>query len=111
LDEPIIGAPGSGVWRDYWLATDYRDGKPPPIVAEAATFESELQAVASGLGISITAEAASRFYARPGLRFPRITDIAPCEVAVALPKNPTAAARSFADVAVRATAGRGASPP
>jgi DNA-binding transcriptional LysR family regulator len=106
LDDPIIGAPGSGVWRDYWLATDYREGKPPPLVAEVATFETELQAVASGLGISITAEAAARFYARPGLRFPRITDITPCEVAVALPPFPTAAARSFADVAVSATAGR-----
>jgi DNA-binding transcriptional LysR family regulator len=103
LDEPIIGAPGSGAWRDYWLACEYRDGAPPPVVAEVATFESELQAVASGLGISITAEAASRFYARPGLRFPRIADITPCEVAVALPPFPTPAARAFADAAVSAS--------
>ncbi len=56
---------------------------------EAATFEAEFQAIASGRGISITAEAAARFYARPGLRFPRIVDILPCEVAVALPPDPT----------------------
>ena len=103
LAEPIIAAPGHGIWRDYWLACDYRDGVPPPVVGEAATFESELQAVATGRGISITAEAAARFYARPGLRFPRISDIAPCEVAVALPLSPTAAARTFADVAVTAS--------
>jgi DNA-binding transcriptional LysR family regulator len=102
LDEPIIGAPGEGVWRDYWLACDHRDGKPPPVVAEVATFETELQAVASGRGISITAEAAARFYARPGIRFPRIADIAPCEVAVALPRRPTPAAGAFAEVAVGA---------
>ncbi|MCW2986705.1 MAG: Transcriptional regulator, LysR family [Conexibacter sp.] len=100
LAEPIIAAPGSGVWRDYWLATDYRDGVPPPVVAEVATFETELQAVATGRGISITAEAAARFYARPGLRFPRISDIDPCEVAVALPPDPTPAAEAFAELAV-----------
>jgi DNA-binding transcriptional LysR family regulator len=102
LDEPIIGAPGRGVWRDYWLACDYRNGDPPPVVAEVATFETEFQAVASGRGISITAEAAARFYARPGIRFPRITDIPPCEVAVALPKPATPAARAFAEVAIGA---------
>lgn len=102
LDEPLIGSPGPGVWRDYWLACDYRDGEPPTVAAEVSTFETELQAVASGRGISITAEAAARFYARPGLRFPRIADIPACEVAVALPKVPTPAARAFADVAISA---------
>jgi DNA-binding transcriptional LysR family regulator len=100
LDEPIIAAPGAGTWRDYWLCCEYRDGRPPRVVGEAATFEGELQAVASGRGISITAEAAGRFYARPGLRFPRIADIPPCEVAVALPPDPTPAARAFAEIAV-----------
>jgi DNA-binding transcriptional LysR family regulator len=99
LDEPIIAAPGEGPWRDYWLCCEYRDGAPPPVVDEAATFEAEFQAVASGRGISITAEAAARFYARPGLRFPRIADIPPCEVAVALPPDPTPAARAFAEIA------------
>jgi DNA-binding transcriptional LysR family regulator len=103
LDEPIIAAPGEGVWRDYWLCSEYRHGEPPPVVGEAATFEAELQAVASGRGISVTAEAAARFYARPGLRFPRIADIPPCEVAVALPPDPTPTARLFAEVAVTAT--------
>jgi DNA-binding transcriptional LysR family regulator len=107
LADPIIAAPGSGLWRDYWLCCDYRDGVAPPVVGEAATFESELQAVAAGRGISFTAEAVARFYARPGLRFPRIADIAPCEVAVALPPAPTPAARGFAEVAVTAGAGVG----
>jgi DNA-binding transcriptional LysR family regulator len=102
LGEPIIAAPGSGTWRDYWLACEYRDGVPPNVVGVAATFESELQAVASGRGISMTAEAAARFYARPGLRFPRISDIPPCEVAVALPAGATPAAQAFARVAVAA---------
>lgn len=100
LDEPIIAAPGDGPWRDYWLGSEYREGVAPRVVAEAATFEAEFQAVASGRGISITAEAAARFYARPGLRFPRIVDIPPCEVAVALPRDPTPAACAFAEIAV-----------
>jgi DNA-binding transcriptional LysR family regulator len=102
LGEPIIAAPGSGVWRDYWLLCEYRGGASPDVVGEAATFESELQSVATGRGISVTAEAAARFYARPGLRFPRISDIPPCEVAVALPAGATPAARAFARIAVEA---------
>jgi DNA-binding transcriptional LysR family regulator len=102
LGEPIVAAPGRGTWRDYWLGCEYRDGVPPNVVAEVATFESELQTVASGRGISITAEAAARFYARPGLRFPRIADMPPCEVAVAIPAGATPAARAFARVAVAA---------
>jgi DNA-binding transcriptional LysR family regulator len=102
LDEPIIAAPGHNAWRDYWLCCEYRGGGEPPVVGEEATFEGEFQAVASGRGISITAHAAARFYARPGLRFPRISDIPPCEVAVALPHDPTPAARVFAEIAIAA---------
>ncbi len=99
LDEPIIAAPGVGVWRDYWLACAYRKGQPPNVVHEAPTFESEFQAVASGRGISITPIAASRFYARPGLAFPEIEDIPSCCVSVALPQRATLLAREFAMVA------------
>lgn len=100
LNEPIIAAPGQGIWRDYWLACSYRGGKAPNVVYEAFTFEAELQAVASGRGISITASAASRFYSRPGLAFPRIKDIPACHVSVALPLRPTPLARDFANVAI-----------
>jgi DNA-binding transcriptional LysR family regulator len=104
LPEPIIAAPGSGPWRDYWLCCEHRDGSPPPVVGEAPTFESELQAVATGRGISIVPEAAARYYARPGLRFPRIADLPPCEVAVALGPDASPAARAFATVAVELAA-------
>ena len=29
LLEPLVAAPGSGTWRDYWLGCDYRNGEPP----------------------------------------------------------------------------------
>ncbi|WP_317202292.1 LysR family transcriptional regulator [Janthinobacterium sp.] len=100
LDEPIVAAPGNGVWRDYWLATTYRKNESPNIVYEAPTFESEFQAVASGKGISITPIAASRFYARPGLAFPNISDMPPCVVSIALPKRASPLAREFSQVAI-----------
>jgi DNA-binding transcriptional LysR family regulator len=99
LDDPIIAAPGKGVWRDYWLANAYRKSSKPNVVYEAPTFESEFQAVASGKGISITPIAASRFYARPGLAFPKIKDMPPCHVSIALPKKASPLAREFAQVA------------
>ncbi|MFE4667565.1 LysR family transcriptional regulator [Streptomyces sp. NPDC056716] len=101
LDQPIVAAPGSGTWRDYWLLLDHRGDSAPPVVYEAATFEAELQAVASGRGISITPATAARFYARPGLAFPVITDATWCDVAVVLPPSPLPAARRFADLARR----------
>jgi DNA-binding transcriptional LysR family regulator len=99
LDQPIVAAPGGGTWRDYWLLNDHRHGDAPPVVYEAATFEAELQAVASGRGISITPATAARFYARPGLAFPVIADASWCDVAVVLPPEPLPAARHFARLA------------
>jgi len=100
LEESFVAAPGAGIWRDYWLANHYRQGTSPKIVYEAPTFESEFQAVASGKGISITPMAASRFYARPGLAFPVIRDMPPCEVSIALPNKASALAREFTQMAV-----------
>lgn len=82
LDEPIIAAPLPGIWRDYWLANDYRNNRPASVVLEVATVESELQAVAMGRGISITAESTARFYARPGVVFRDILDMRECTIAI-----------------------------
>lgn len=83
VDEPIVAAPLKGVWRDYWLALDYRGGRPPNVTFEVATVESELRAVASGRGISITAQSTASYYARPGVVFVPISDMAECTIAVA----------------------------
>ncbi|RJG40373.1 LysR family transcriptional regulator [Mesorhizobium sp. DCY119] len=90
LDEPFIAAPGNGVWRDYWLASQYRQGKPARVVFEAATVDSELQAVALRKGISITAESTARFYARPGVTFRKISNMDDCIIAIGhrQPANP-----------------------
>jgi len=103
LDEPIVAAPGNGGWRDYWILASYRDG-PPEVVYQAATFEAELQAVALGRGLSIVPETAARIYARPGVRFVPITDLPPCEVAVARAPEAPRSADNFARLAVEVVA-------
>ncbi|MEV8148440.1 LysR family transcriptional regulator [Arthrobacter sp. NPDC080073] len=75
LDEPIIVAPQSaGGWRDYWLAADARQGKPPIVAAEAATYEAEATMVARGVGLSFTTSSMVRLYDRPGIHFVPIID-------------------------------------
>lgn len=83
LDEPFIAAPKPGVWRDYWLAGDHRAANPARVVFEAATVDSELQAVATRKGISITAESTAKYYARPGIEFRPLLDMPHCSIAIA----------------------------
>jgi DNA-binding transcriptional LysR family regulator len=99
LKEAMIAAPGEGVWRDYWLLNGYRENQVAKVVYEAATFESEFQAVATGKGISITPLAAARFYARPGLAFRVISDMPPCKVSIVLPSQASKIAREFTKLA------------
>lgn len=82
LDEPIVASTTAGVWRDYWLANDYRHNRPAHVSFEASTVECELQAVASGKGISITAESTAKYYSRPGVVFKTIVDMRDCVMAV-----------------------------
>lgn len=84
LDEPLVGAPAADDdWQRFWLLSDYRDGRPASIVAEADSHEAELQIVASGRAISVTCAASSRYYKRPGIVFVPITDVSPSHVVVA----------------------------
>ncbi|RFA10696.1 LysR family transcriptional regulator [Subtercola boreus] len=75
LDEPIVVAPSSaGIWRDYWMALDARQGRPAVIAAEAATYEAETMLVSTGIGVSFTTSSMVRLYVRPGIRFVPIVD-------------------------------------
>lgn len=102
LDEPIIAAPTPGAWRDYWLASEYRDPiRPARVVLEVATVESELQAVAMGRGISITADSTARYYARPGVVFRPIVDMLECVIAVGYRGVPNRLMADFVSVVKR----------
>ena len=98
LDEPIVAAPVPGIWRDYWLASSYRAGRPAKVAYEAATVESELQAVASGRGISITSESTASYYARPGVVFRPITDMQKCVIAIGHRGRPSKLVADFISV-------------
>jgi DNA-binding transcriptional LysR family regulator len=99
LDEPIVAAPGGGIWRDYWLAIQHRQGRPAKVSFEAATVESELQAVASGKGISITSESTGNYYARPGVVFRPIDDMPECVIAIGFRPTPNSLVADFIQLA------------
>jgi DNA-binding transcriptional LysR family regulator len=83
-DEPFIATPPeSGWWRDYWLATDEREGQPVTIGAIARNPDEWLTAIANGYGVSLTPEATARFYQRPGVAYRPVTGVSPSQVGVA----------------------------
>lgn len=106
LDEPIIAAPVPGPWRDYWLANQHRNGSPANVVFEAATVESELQAVATGKGISITADSTAKYYARPGVAFRKIVDMPECAIAIGYRGKPNGPLADFMTVATKVAQAR-----
>lgn len=79
---PVVSALGAGVWRDYWLASDLLNGETLNVVFEVATLDSELLAVATQKGISITAESTAKYYARPGVTFRSLSDFPDCKISV-----------------------------
>src|SRR6218665_358304 len=99
LDEPIVVAPKSaGRWREYWFAADARDGRPPQIAAEAATYEAEATLVARGVGLSFTTSSMVRLYNRPGIQFVPILDRPTSYTAIAwCPERLTTPARRLVE--------------
>ncbi|MFE5833722.1 LysR substrate-binding domain-containing protein [Streptomyces sp. NPDC056488] len=83
-DEPFAAtATESGWWRDCWLATDERDGRPIKIGAIANNPDEWLTAIANGYGVSLTPEVTARFYRRPGVTYRPVTGVSPSQVGVA----------------------------
>lgn len=87
-DEPFVAArPETGWWRDYWLATDERDGHPVRIGAVTDHPDEWLNAIANGYGIALAPASAARFYARPGVTYRPVTGVSPTWMAVAWPAS------------------------
>ncbi|MGC0330525.1 DNA-binding transcriptional LysR family regulator [Streptomyces sp. SAI-170] len=88
LDEPFVAAPAqTGAWRDHWLATEERAGRPPRIGAVTEHPDDWLTAIANGHGIALAPESAARYYARPGIAYRPLTGVGPTRVAVAWPPH------------------------
>ncbi|MDJ0466587.1 LysR family transcriptional regulator [Streptomyces sp. H27-C3] len=84
LDEPFVATPPeSGWWREYWLASDERGGRPVRVGGVARNPDEWLAAIASGYGISLTPAATARFYRRPDVVYRPVTGVSPSQVAVA----------------------------
>lgn len=84
LDEPFVAASvETGAWRDYWLATGERGGRPPRVGAVTDQPDEWLSAIANGYGIALAPESGARFYARPGLTYRPVTGVGPSVVGVA----------------------------
>jgi DNA-binding transcriptional LysR family regulator len=82
--EPFVAAPAeTGAWRDYWLASDEREGHPPRIGAVTDQPDEWLNAIANGYGVALAPESANRFYARPGITYRPVVGVSPTQVAVA----------------------------
>jgi len=85
-DEPFVAAPAqTGFWRDYWLATTERQGRPVRIGAVTDQPDAYLTAIANGDGIALVPESAARYYARPGITYRPVTGVSPSQVGVAWP--------------------------
>jgi DNA-binding transcriptional LysR family regulator len=84
LDEPFLALPTSaGAMRDFWLATDHRDGRPARIAAEITNTDEAYEAVASGIGICLLAAGNAPIFAREGLIMLPVSDLSPAELVLA----------------------------
>ncbi len=90
LPEPMLASPRpAGVWRDYWLLAEHRDGQEATVTLEVSGPDHELQAVAAGRGIIVTSATLERYYRRPGVCFIAIDGLEPTEIALAWPAGST----------------------
>jgi DNA-binding transcriptional LysR family regulator len=102
LDAPFVARRAPAYWRDFWLATDHRDGHPARIGAEAATVDECFEAILTNRGMAFTQLSSQRFYARPGISFVPVKGIPPTSVSVAWRRDAeTPLVREFIELARR----------
>ena len=82
--EPFLALPHSaGPQRDYWLATDARDGRPPRIGAEIASTDETYEALADGRGVCLLAVGNAPLITLGGVTTRPVRGVAPCQLALA----------------------------
>jgi DNA-binding transcriptional LysR family regulator len=84
LDEPFLALPaGAGPLRDYWLALEARDGRPPRIGAEIASTDETYEAIVGGQGICLLAAGNAPLIAREGVITRPVRGLSPTQLALA----------------------------
>lgn len=82
--DPFIALPvEAGPARDYWLGGDVRDAKRATVGAEAATVEERLELVGLERGLLLLPEGSVPLYRWPGIVAKPVSDLPPCELAIA----------------------------
>lgn len=84
VDEPFLALPRSaGRLRDYWLATDAREGRPVRIGAEVASTEETYEALVAGLGVVLLAVGNAPLITLGGVVTRPVSGIAPSRFVLA----------------------------
>lgn len=84
LGEPFLALPSSaGPLREYWLAADARDGKPPVIGAEISSVGETYEALMDGRGIVLLASGNAPLVALDGVITCPVRGLSPSQLALA----------------------------
>lgn len=87
-------------WRNYWLATESRQGEPVRVGADVATVDECFEAILAERGVAFSQASTQRFYSRPSLAFVPVTDIPPTALSIAWRTDVASkAVRDFIDTA------------
>jgi len=84
LDEPFLALPrGAGPLRDYFLALDARQGRPPRIGAEITSTDETYEALLDGRGICLVAAGNAPLIALDGVITRPVRGVSPSVLALA----------------------------
>jgi DNA-binding transcriptional LysR family regulator len=84
VNEPAAALPASaGAQRDFWLAIDARNGRPPRVAAEVSGADEKFEIVSSGAAITLLAEGNAGIYSREGIVCIPVRGLEPARLAVA----------------------------
>lgn len=82
-DQPFVARNAPEKWRDFWLATQSREGHPVRLGTQVSTVDECFEAILNERGIAFTQASTQRFYDRPGLSFIPVKDIPPSTLSIA----------------------------
>jgi len=107
LGEAFLALPESaGPLRDYWLATDARDGRPPRVGAEVAGTEETYEALTAGLGVVLLAAGNAPLFTLGGVTTRPVRGISPSRFALAWRRDAAGAlVRAYAAACRQVVAG------